>query len=132
MVSGTATKESHQRQERRRFVRLHLRGELNGGLLPHGEPLVILDLGLGGFAVEAPMPFVSGREYLFEFSSAGRRYRPLRAASVHCLRVTRAAGGKLYVAGFTFVATDDVDVATIESIVRDMQQVRSLVSGGVS
>jgi hypothetical protein len=109
--------------DRRQAPRLKLTGELNGGLLPFAEPLTVLDVSAGGFAVEAPIAFVPGGHYLFEFSAAGRKHRPLRAMSVHCLRLCQG-DDTVYVAGFKFVVSDSTDRETIDAMLR---QVRALL-----
>src|ERR1041384_5803556 len=106
--------------ERRRSPRLRLAGELNGGLLPFAKPVRVIDLSLGGFAVEAPIAFVLGHQYLFEFSSVSRKHRPLKAINVHCLRLAQGTQ-TVYIAGFKFIAVDRIDQETIGAMLGDVE-----------
>jgi len=106
--------------DRRQWPRLRLTGELHGGLLPFAHVLAVRDVSEGGFAVEAPIAFVPGIQYLFEFSTAGRKHRPLKAVSVHCMRVSQGTG-TCYLAGFEFMMSDAVDRQTIDAMLNDVR-----------
>jgi hypothetical protein len=89
-----------------------------GELLPLGEPLELLDLGRGGFALESPFEFLTGTEHFFAFTLAdGRSGIQLMACTVHCERVPGDSDSSArYRAGFSFVQRTPSDGLLIAAL----------------
>jgi hypothetical protein len=83
--------------------------DVHGALLPLGEPLVIEDLGRGGFAVQSPFEFLPDTEHTFGFCLPGGRRLQLRAVAVHCDRVNEPGASARYRAGFMFSLVEPAD-----------------------
>jgi hypothetical protein len=88
--------------ERRQFPRLQVRPAAEGEQLLLPEPFEVRDVGLGGFAVESPIPFETGQEHPFEFTLPDGRQVTLRAVAVHSMGTSRPTH---YVIGFAFIRT---------------------------
>src|SRR5262245_32573826 len=94
--------------ERRRAVRIAINGNLNVENTAGGQPLRLVDVGMGGFCVRAlaPLPIDALGEY--RFTTPDKKWTAtFNARIIHCGAV--APDGKTpqqYVIGLTFVNTD--------------------------
>ena len=105
--------------------------DIYGALLPLGDPLVIEDLGRGGFAVQSPFEFLPDTEHTFGFGLPGGQRIQLQAVTVHCDRVDDSGGGARYRAGFMFSLvepTDDLLVAVLADAAKSSVPRRSRAS----
>jgi len=89
------------KQDRRRFPRLRMMGEIQGQLIPFENRLTILDMSVDGFAVESPIAFTPKAEYLFQLGPKHGSQLMLSAVNIHCLRVIERED-PWFVAGFSF------------------------------
>ena len=110
--------------ERRSSLRITEVRDVFGALLPLGEPLLIQDVGTGGFAVDTPFEFLTGTEHSFAFCLPGGHRVRLNATTVHCDRISDEGSDALYRAGFSFVhahTTDDLLIAVLVDAARSGQ-----------
>ena len=93
-------------QERRRAHRVEVLGQLHGHVVALKLPLVVRDIGSGGFSVETPVPFPIDSTHSFRFTTADGHEVRVKAESVRCLRVSPADAHPAYITGFEFVTSD--------------------------
>lgn len=100
--------------ERRHAPRLEVLEQLHGQLVSVNVPLVVRELGTGGFSVESSVPFPPGARHRFRFTIAGSGEVLIDAIAAHSrsARVTR--GPDRYISGFTF--WDDGNPETARAI----------------
>ena len=88
--------------ERRFAPRLDVLDQLHGHLVKINVPLIVRELGAGGFSVESPVPFPPGARHRFRFTLAGGGEVIVEAVGVHT-RSTGAIGGTdRHISGFAF------------------------------
>ena len=93
-------------QERRRSHRVEVLGQLHGHVVALKLPLVVRDIGSGGFSVETPVPFPIDSTHLFRFTTADGHEVRVKAESVRCLRVSPSDAHPAYITGFEFITSD--------------------------
>ena len=89
--------------ERRAACRLEVLDQLNGQLVSMNVPILVRELGAGGFSIESNVPFPIGAHHQFRFTTAAGLAIILEAAVVHSQPTRPAHGWKRYVTGFSFV-----------------------------
>ena len=104
--------------DRRHNGRIELLGEIKGQVMPFALPVVLLDLSDGGFAITSPVPFKPNSEYTFQFNGT-RRFGPIRAKDVHCLRVSHGTSSVSYVAGFSFVLKQPSEKQIVDDLLAE-------------
>jgi len=93
-------------QERRQSHRVEVLGQLHGHVVALKLPLVVRDIGSGGFSVETPVPFPIDSTHLFRFTTAEGHEVRVKAESVRCLRVSPSDAHPAYITGFEFITSD--------------------------
>ena len=87
---------------RREGPRLEVEAVIKGRLSQGNLQLELVDLGLGGFAVESPIAFSPGSRHEFRFvTSAGLSVR-LQADLVYCHASAASDGMQHYISGFKY------------------------------
>lgn len=80
--------------------------------MPLDVPLVVRDLGQGGFSTESSVPFPPGTSHHFRFTTATDTVVTLDAKAVHCRLASAAADGHFsYITGFEFHSDPMTDEA---------------------
>ena len=104
----------------RRFLRFETRTEVSVRMEGYAQmALTLKDIGRGGFAMMAPMPFSPGERYRFTFSLPSGKAVVLSAMAVHRYQVKSDADIKQYVTGWRFLlenATEDIDRLMAEAV----------------
>ena len=118
MITVESTASYVDTVDRRQNPRIELLGEINGQIMPFALPVVLLDLSEGGFAIASPVPFKPNSEYTFQFNGT-RKFGPVRAKDVHCLRVSHGTSNVSYVAGFSFVLKAPSEVETVAGLLAE-------------
>ena len=118
-----------QGADRRRFPRIWLIGDLHGRPVRVNEPFVLLEMSLGGFSVESCIPFPTGAEHPFEFTSVGGT-TVLRGVAIHCMRVDQGKGLPTYTCGFAFKEDGANDRAAIRLLMNALQDMLNLRESG--
>lgn len=103
--------------ERRQIPRIEILGYLQGHLDSLGVQLSVRDIGLGGFSIDAPFPFLSGTRHRFRFSAAADWSVTVIAIVVHCAQRTADRDGRpSYVAGFEFIIESDEHGTAVDEL----------------
>ncbi len=88
--------------ERRHAPRLEVLDQLHGHAVSVNVPLVVRELGAGGFSVESSVPFPTGSRHTFRFTLAGGGEVIVDATRIHS-RAAKATGSPdCYITGFAF------------------------------
>jgi len=94
--------------ERRRAVRIAINGNLNVESTTGGQPLRLVDVGMGGFSVRALAPIPIDALDSYRFATPDKKWSVIfNARTIHCNVV--APDGKTpqqYVIGLKFVDTE--------------------------
>jgi hypothetical protein len=103
--------------ERRRSPRVKAVSLLHGYWVELDMPVRVLDISLGGFAVESPIPFPTGSEQTFLFSTGDGRETLVRCQCRN-VRTAEANGATISVAGFQFLPQPEEDLRVVIEAVR--------------
>jgi len=97
----------------RRFLRFEPRTEVGVRMEGYAQMAVTLrDVGRGGFAIVAPMPFSPGERYRFTFDLPSGKSVMLSAMAVHRYPLKGEQEIRLYVTGWRFLlenTAEDID-----------------------
>jgi hypothetical protein len=111
--------------DRRRALRLEVLNRLYARAVEQDRPVVVREISLGGFSIEAPVSFPIGSEHKFEFGLDGAPPVTLTGRTAHCRRLPGAADVATYIVGFAFVDQTDVAAAAVEEL---FDQVAAVIS----
>jgi len=111
------------RADRRRAPRLDVLGQLHARALATPTPVAVRELSIGGFSIEATVPFSRGSVHQFHLSMEGGLAVDVLAVAVHCTQVNNAGRLSLHVSGFEFLQPDRMTTQIIATLV---DQVASL------
>ena len=102
---------------RREGPRLEVEAVINGRLSRGNLRLNLVDLGLGGFAVESPIGFSAGSRHDFRFvTTAGLAVR-VQADLIYCRSSGSHDGMEHYVSGFKYAVTDASEQSAIDVLI---------------
>jgi len=98
--------------ERRRAVRIAINGNLTVEDAAGGQPLRLVDVGMGGFCVRALAPMPLDALGTYTFATPDRKWSAsFNARTVHCkVLPPEGKGAQQYAIGFTFVGTETAPV----------------------
>lgn len=88
------------RRDRREHPRIVVHPPLVAHLVPEHLPLVVVDLGTGGFRAESAEPLVAGQAHACEIRTSAGRAVQVMATVVYC-----RLGAKSFDVGFAFDKT---------------------------
>ena len=88
--------------ERRHAPRLEVLEQLHGQLVSVKVPLVVREMGAGGFSVESTVPFPPGARHRFRFTLAGGGKVIVEADGVHMRSMSQTGGTDRDISGFAF------------------------------
>ena len=89
--------------ERRRSTRVELLGKLHGHSVSLDLPVSILEISLGGMAIQTGLPFPVGAVHAFRLTLGDESTVELHAKVMHCRNVAPVDAAPAYVTGFQFV-----------------------------
>ena len=94
--------------ERRRAVRIAINGNLNVESETGGQPLRLVDVGMGGFSVRALVPISIDALDAYRFTTPDRKWSvTFSARTIHCNVVpSEGKTPQQYVIGLMFVDTE--------------------------
>ena len=102
---------------RREGPRLEAEAVLNGRLSRGNLQLDLVDLGLGGFAIESPIAFSPGSRHEFRFVTAAGLSVRVQADLVYCRASAAADGMQYYVSGFKYAVTSASEQHAIDLLI---------------
>ena len=105
--------------DRRASLRITEVRDLFGALMPIGEPIDLLNLSRGGFALLSPFEFLVGNEHTFVFCLPAGHRIGVNGLTVHC---DRAGADAIYRVGFSFVPATRKDELAI-TILADVAKI---------
>jgi hypothetical protein len=106
--------------DRRRGSRIEVLGQLDGHVVAMRLPIVVRDVGSGGFSIETPVPFPIGSVQTFRFTSAQGREFTVAARSVRSSASPTAGGTLSHLTGFAFECDEASGRDEIERIVESL------------
>jgi hypothetical protein len=102
---------------RREGPRLEVEAVINGRLSRGNLRMDLVDLGLGGFAVESPIGFSAGSRHGFRFVTVAGLAVRVQADLVYCRSSGPHDGMEHYVSGFKYVVTDAREQSAIDLLI---------------
>jgi len=90
-------------ERRRKTPRIEVLGHLHGQLVAMDVPIIVRNLGAGGFGIESEVAFPVGATHTFRFTAATGFRIVVSGAARHCQPFTGADGVMRYRAGFEFL-----------------------------
>ena len=117
--SSAAPLQVGSRQDRRRGHRVDVLGHLHGHLVALRVPVIVRDIGSGGFSIETPVQFPDRAPHSFRFTTALGEETVLTAVSVRSARIDRPNEPPSYITGFEFVMTTETQDA-VETLVETL------------
>jgi hypothetical protein len=96
-------------QERRRSPRIELLGRLHGHSVSLDLPVRVIEISLGGMAVETAVPFPVGAVHLFRLTLGDDSTVELGARVMHCRNTAPDGTTPVFVTGLQFVDEDPED-----------------------
>jgi hypothetical protein len=103
-IAASSHRPSAKASSRRRSPRAPVVVEIQGREVALDIAVRVRDVGLGGFAVESPLPFATGSKHTFQFWSSDGRTTMTTAECRHCTAEPPRHGQAVYVAGFAFIS----------------------------
>jgi hypothetical protein len=95
--------------ERRRSTRIELLGKLHGHSVSLDVPVSVLEISLGGMAIQTGLPFPVGAVHAFRLTLGDESTVELHAKVMHCRSVAPAGDPPVYVTGLQFVDDEPPD-----------------------
>jgi len=122
MASQTAVRVDRPKRprlpaERRNDPRVKAMSLLHGYWVELDMPVRVIDISLGGFAVESPIPFPIGSEQTFLFST-GDGGETLVRCECRNSRTTEVAGKTACIVGFKFLPQPEEDLQILADTVQ--------------
>jgi len=94
---------SERAQSRRRGPRIEVLGQLHGQLVPMELPMLVRNLGAGGFGIESSIAFPIGSVEKFRFTTVGGVGVVVDAEVKYCQPIRTDDGDERYRVGLSFV-----------------------------
>jgi hypothetical protein len=91
------------RESRRVTPRIEVEALLNGRLAEGSRPMIVRDLGFGGFCLESACAFAVGSCHDFSFAGPGGLALVIRAEAVYSQVVSPSEGTDRVLSGFKYV-----------------------------
>ena len=101
--------------DRRRAPRVQLLGRLHGHSVSLDLPVRVVEISLGGMAIETAVPFPIGAVHMFSLTLGDDSTVELTGRVMHCRNGAPAGESPLYTTGLQFI--DDGDEAIAGDIV---------------
>lgn len=92
--------------DRRRSTRIELLGKLHGHTVSLELPVRVIQISLGGMAIETHVPFPVGAVHAFRLTLGDDSTTEIVGRVMHCRDTAPAGAEPLYVTGIQFVDDD--------------------------
>jgi len=92
--------------DRRRSTRIELLGRLHGHSVSLDLPVKVIQISLGGMAIETSVPFPVGAVHAFRLTLGDDSTTELVGRVMHCRDTAPAGAEPVYVTGVQFVEDD--------------------------
>lgn len=90
-------------RERRGTPRVKVLGQIHGHIVTLDVPVLIREIGLGGFSIETALKFPVGAEHAFRLTHADGESVTLRGRVAHCTGRLKADRSPTFITGFMFL-----------------------------
>lgn len=108
--------------ERRRAPRIELLGRLHGHSVSLDLPVTVLEISLGGMAIQTGLPFPVGAVHAFRLTLGDDSTVELNGRVMHCRNTAPANTTPVYVSGVQFVEDEPVEEGpTVSDLIRRVQ-----------
>jgi hypothetical protein len=95
--------------DRRRSPRIELLGRLHGHSVSLDLPVSVLEISLGGMAIQTSLPFPVGAVHAFRLTLGDDSTVELNGRVMHCRNVAPADATPAYVTGLQFVEDEPAE-----------------------
>jgi hypothetical protein len=102
---------------RRQSPRLKVEALIDGALSRGSLEVTLIDLGFGGFAVEAPLEFTSGTRHGFRFVTARGVSVQLKAEVVYSRATGERDGMESHITGFKYTISEPADQRSVDILI---------------
>lgn len=92
--------------DRRRSARVELLGRLHGHSVSLDLPVSVVEISLGGMAIQTGLPFPVGAVHAFRLTLGDDSTVELNGRVMHCRNVAPSGAAPVYVSGLQFVDDD--------------------------
>jgi len=99
--------------DRRRAPRVELLGRLHGRSVSLDVPVRVVEISLGGMAIETALPFPVGAIHSFRLTLGDDSTAELTGRVMHCRNKAQAGVSPQYVTGVQFVEEDPAELAPV-------------------
>lgn len=107
--------------DRRRSPRVQLLSRLHGTTVSLDVPVRVIQMSLGGMAVETTVAFPVGAVHAFSLTLGDGSIVELNARVMHCRNGAPAGAPPLYTVGLQFVDDGDDDTGVVEDLLSKVQ-----------
>jgi len=97
--------------DRRRAPRIELLGRLHGHSVSLDLPVSVLEISLGGMAIQTGLPFPVGAVHVFRLTLGDDSTVELNGRVMHCRNTAPTEATPVYVTGLQFVEDDPSETA---------------------
>jgi hypothetical protein len=101
-------------------------GQFHGQLVPMSVPLLVRNLGSGGFGVESAIDFPLDAVHRFRFTTPDGLEVIVSATARHCRPLKSSSGAPRFAAGFEFV--EDGSSASDDTVERLLEAATSVIT----
>lgn len=99
--------------DRRRAPRIELLGRLHGHSVSLDLPVTVLEISLGGMAIQTDLPFPVGAVHVFRLTLGDDSTAELNGRVMHCRNVAPPDAMPSYVTGLQFVEDEPSETGPI-------------------
>jgi hypothetical protein len=108
--------------DRRRAPRIELLGRLHGHSVSLDLPVTVLEISLGGMAIQTGLPFPIGAVHAFRLTLGDESTVELNGRVMHCRNTAPADATPVYVSGIQFVEDEPGDEGpTVSDLIKRVQ-----------
>jgi hypothetical protein len=99
--------------DRRRAPRIELLGRLHGHSVSLDLPVAVLEISLGGMAIQTGLPFPVGAIHVFRLTLGDDSTVELNGRVMHCRNIAPTDATPSYVTGLQFVDDDPSETSPV-------------------
>ena len=108
-------------EEHRRYPRIQILGRVAGKVLTVSEPVAVLDMSVGGLAIQTGVMFPIGSRQELRLTLETGALLTMFALVVHSMRAHAADGSTYYVSGLHFVEVNAEETLAIQTMIASLQ-----------
>ncbi len=102
--------------DRRRAPRIELLSRLHGRSVSLDVPVKVIEISLGGMAIETSLPFPIGATHSFRLTLGDDSVADLAGRVMHCRNTAQAGSPEVFVTGIQFIEEDPAESPLVDEI----------------